>query len=72
MNDIDENKNYVTPYAFGVNDSLLGKALASPTRRLLSFIVDMAVVGSLTLISTTVLAACIFTVSVVGLVKAGN
>ncbi|MFT4635226.1 MAG: putative RDD family membrane protein YckC [Arenicella sp.] len=72
MNDTEENKNYVTPYAFGVNDSLLGKALASPSRRLFSFIVDMAVVGSLTLMSTTIMAASIFIVSGVGLFKGGN
>jgi uncharacterized RDD family membrane protein YckC len=72
MNDIEENKNYVTHYAFRVNDSLLGKALASPTRRLLSIMVDILVVSSLTFMSTTVMAACIFMVSVVGAIKARN
>jgi len=66
----EENKNYVTPYAFGVNDSLLDKALARPMRRLLSIFVDTLVVGSLTLMSTTVMAACICIVSVVGSMKA--
>ena len=65
-----ENKNYVTPYAFGVNDSLLGKALASPTRRLSAIVIDALVVGSLTLMSTTVMAACFFIVSIVGSIKA--
>jgi uncharacterized RDD family membrane protein YckC len=69
MNDIEENKNYVTHYAFKVNDSLLGKALASPTRRLLSLLVDLLVVGSLTFMSATVMAVCVFIVSVVGLIK---
>jgi len=70
MSNKEENKNYVTPYAFGVNDNLLGKALASPTRRLFSIFVDIMVVGSLTLMSTTVMAACICIVSAVGAVKA--
>lgn len=65
-----ENKNYVTPYAFGVNDTLLGKALASPTRRLCSILVDTLVVGSLTLMSATVMAACFLIVSIVGSIKA--
>lgn len=70
MTDIEENKNYVTPYAFGVNESLLGKALASPARRLLSIVIDFLVVGSLALMSTSVLAGCIFVVSIIGAFKA--
>lgn len=70
MTDVEENKNYVTPYAFGVNESLLGKALASPTRRLSSIIIDFLVVGSLTLMSASFLAGCIFVVSIIGSFKA--
>lgn len=72
MNNIEENKNYVTAYAFTVNDSLIGKALASPTRRLLSILLDTIVIGSLTLMSTTVMAACVMVVSIVGSIKARN
>jgi len=72
MNNIDENKNYVTAYAFTVNDSLIGKALASPTRRLSSILLDGIVVGSLTLMSTSVMAACVMVVSIVGSIKARN
>lgn len=72
MNKIEENKNYVTAYAFTVNDSLIGKALAGPSKRMWSILLDTIVVGSLTLMSTTVLAACIMVVSVVGSTKARN
>ncbi len=70
MSYTEENKNYVTAYAFGVNDSLLGKALASPMRRLSSIFFDILAVGSLTLMSSTIMAACVFVVSVVGSIKA--
>lgn len=72
MNNIEENKNYITAYAFTVNDSLIGKALASPTRRLLSILLDTIVIGSLTLMSTSVMAACVMVVSIVGSIKARN
>lgn len=72
MNKIEENKNYVTAYAFTVNDSLIGKALASPSKRMWSILLDTIVVGSLTLMSTTVMAACIMVVSIVGSTKARN
>jgi len=70
MNDSDEDKNYITSYAFGVNSRLLGKPLARPIRRLLSIFIDTVVVSSLTLMSTTVMAICIFMVSIVGYIKA--
>jgi uncharacterized RDD family membrane protein YckC len=72
MSNKEENKNYVTPYAFGVDDSLLGKALASPSRRLFSMIIDILVVGSLTLMSTTVMASSILAVSIIGSIKASR
>ena len=70
MADNEENKNYITSYAFGVSDELLGKALARPLRRLMSIFVDLLVVSSLTLMSTTVMAACICVVSTIGSIKA--
>jgi uncharacterized RDD family membrane protein YckC len=70
MNNIEENKNYVTAYAFTVNDSLIGKALARPARRFWSMLLDIIVVGSLTLMSTSVMAACIMAVSIIGSTKA--
>ncbi len=70
MKNFEENKNYVTPYAFGVDDALLGKPLASPTRRLFSIGIDLLVVGSLTLMSTTAMAVSVLLVSIVGWYKA--
>lgn len=70
MSKTEENKNYVTPYAFGVNDALLGKALASPSRRLCAILVDFIVVGLLTFMSATALAASICFVSIIGAFKA--
>ncbi len=72
MSNVDENKNYITSYAFGVNSRLLGKPLARPIRRLMSIFIDSVVVSSLTLMSTTVMAICIFMVSIVGYIKAKN
>lgn len=69
MNLREETKNYVTPYAFGVSDALLGKALASPLRRLCSLLIDLIVVGTLTLMSITTFAFVMFVVSIVGFFK---
>jgi hypothetical protein len=69
MNASEETKNYVTPYAFGVSDALLGKALASPSRRLIALMLDLIVVASLTRMSLTVFAFVTLLVSIVGYVK---
>lgn len=69
MNSSQETKNYVTPYAFGVSDGLVGKALASPSRRLCALLVDLLVVASLTLMSVKAFTFVMFTVSVVGYFK---
>lgn len=69
MNVSEETKNYVTPYAFGVSDALLGKALASPLRRLCALLIDLLLVASLTLMSITMFAFVMFFVSVVGYFK---
>lgn len=69
MNLSKETKSYVTPYAFGVSDALLGKALASPLRRLCALLIDLLVVASLTLMSVTMFAFVMFSVSVVGYFK---
>lgn len=67
---IEEDKNYVTSYAFGVNPELIGKPLASPSRRLWSIFIDFIIVSSLTLMSTTIMALCVFMVSLIGFRKA--
>lgn len=69
MNLREETKNYVTSYAFGVSDALLGKALASPLRRLCALLIDLIVVGTLTLMSMTTFAFVMLLVSVVGFFK---
>jgi uncharacterized RDD family membrane protein YckC len=69
MNVSEETKSYVTPYAFGVSDALLGKALASPLRRLCSLLLDLIVVASLTLMSFTAFTFVMLLISIVGYVK---
>jgi uncharacterized RDD family membrane protein YckC len=69
MNLREETKNYVTPYAFGVSDELLGKALASPLRRLCALLIDLIVVATLTLMSINVFTFVVFIVSVIGYFK---
>lgn len=69
MNVSEETKNHVTPYAFGVSDALLGKALASPSRRLCAVLIDLVVVASLTLMSTAVFAFVVLLVSIAGYLK---
>ncbi len=68
--DIEEDKNYVTSYAFGVNPDLIGKPLASASRRLWAIFIDFIIVSSLTLMSTTIMAMCVFLVSLIGFRKA--
>lgn len=46
-----ETKKFVTPFAFGVHDSILGMRLASPKRRLGAILVDMLCVALLTTLS---------------------
>jgi len=69
---IEEDKNYVTSYAFGVSPELIGKPLASASRRFWSIFIDFIIVSSLTLMSTTVMAICVFLVSLIGFKKARN
>lgn len=59
-----ETKKFVTPFAFGVHDSLLGKRLASPKRRLASFTVDMICVALLTKLSGFWFSALVLLVAV--------
>ncbi len=51
-----ETRNYVTPYAFTVDRSLLGKALASPGKRSGAMLVDVLIVLLLSLLSAEILA----------------
>lgn len=70
MSTSEETRKYITAYAFGVSDTLVGKALASPLRRLCSITLDLLVVLSLTLMSLKMLAACVCVVSIIGYFKA--
>lgn len=47
-NNKKENRNIVTPYAFGVSDALLGTPLALPSQRGMALIIDMLLVAILT------------------------
>ena len=51
-----ETREIVTPYAFGVADALLGQPLASPMRRLLAQIIDIAIIAMLSSAHAFVLA----------------
>ncbi len=53
---VKENKDYVTPYAFGVPHGLIGTPLARPKKRLFALIIDLIVVAMLTQVSGFVLA----------------
>lgn len=70
MTSSQETRKYITPYAFGVSDTLVGKALASPLRRMMSILLDLMVVALLTLMSVKILALCMFVVSTVGFFRA--
>lgn len=59
MSVTEETKKYVTPYAFRVADDLLGKRLASPSKRLSAIIIDMILVGLLTTLNSLVLTGLI-------------
>jgi uncharacterized RDD family membrane protein YckC len=52
-----ETKEIVTPYAFAVSPELLGKPLATPTRRGIAIIIDVFLIGVLSTISTLIFAA---------------
>lgn len=52
-----ETKEIVTPYAFSVSPDLLGKPLATPTRRGIAIIIDVFLIGVLSTISTLIFAA---------------
>jgi uncharacterized RDD family membrane protein YckC len=52
-----ETKEIVTPYAFSVSPELLGKPLATPTRRGIAIIIDVFLIGVLSTISTLIFAA---------------
>lgn len=45
MQKTQDLKRYITPYDFKVSEKLLGKALASPTKRLIGILLDLMVVG---------------------------
>ena len=57
-----ETRSYVTPFAFGVADSLLGVKLATPRRRLWAILVDLACVGILAQLSVTWLSVMVLLV----------
>lgn len=65
---IPENKDYVTPYAFGIPNDLIGTPLASPNKRLFALLIDLAVIALLTQLSDFVLAGAFAFV----LIKASN
>ena len=50
-----ENINYVTPYAFGVSESIYGLPLATPRKRLVALIIDGIFIAMLTHLSYIIL-----------------
>lgn len=51
-----ETREFVTPFAFGVDDTLLGEPLASPSRRLVAQGIDWFCIAMLTTVSSLFLA----------------
>ena len=51
-----ETREVITPYAFEVDNALLGLPLASPTRRALAMIIDVALIFLAAKISATIIA----------------
>ena len=70
MNTIEEDKNYITSYAFGVDEEFIGKPLAKPSRRFWCIFFDSIIVSILTIMSTAIMAACVCIVSFIGYRKA--
>lgn len=62
----EETRKYITPYAFQVADDLLGKRLASPSKRLSAIVLDMVLVGLLTTLNSLLLTGLIALVSLFG------
>ena len=62
----EENRNFVTPFAFNVSRSLLGKSLASPSKRLFAILVDLILVGLLTTLSALILTGLFGITALVG------
>ena len=58
-------KRYITPYDFKVSEKLLGKALASPTKRMIGILLDLMVVGLIAMLSGVVLVGVTGLVSLV-------
>lgn len=55
---INDPKQIVTPYAFNVDDSLLGLPLATPKRRLLALLLDLIIAAILTKLGALILSFC--------------
>jgi len=65
----EETKNYVTPYAFKVSDDLLGKRLASPSKRFSAITLDMIIVGLLATLPSLLLTGLIGVAALFGFNK---
>ena len=55
----EETKNYVTPYAFTVSDSLLGRPLASPKKRAVAITLDLIFISLIATLSGLILVAAV-------------
>lgn len=55
MTDRKDPRQIITPYAFEVDSTLLGRSLASPSRRLLALLTDCATAAALTLLGGLIL-----------------
>ncbi len=63
----EETRKIVTPYAFGIHDSLLGVRLASPKRRLAAVCIDLIIIALLTKLPGLLLNGVILLVAVCSL-----
>ncbi len=59
-----ETRKVVTPFAFGVHESLLGMRLASPMRRLMALLIDFICIALLTLLDSYWLTLIVFLIAV--------
>ena len=65
----EETKNFVTPFAFGVDRSLIGQPLASPKRRLFAIFLDLIFIAMLTKLEGFWFSAIVLLVAVYGLIR---
>ncbi|GGZ97103.1 hypothetical protein GCM10008090_01720 [Arenicella chitinivorans] len=75
MHNTQDPRRYITPYDFKVSEKLLGKALASPSKRLIGILLDLIVVGLIASLNGAILIGVTGVLSLAAglqLVRRGN